>query len=405
MKAIFWDNDGVLVDSEPLYFETTRDAIAELGVELTLAEFAELSLRTGASAFDVAVARGISAERIEAARLRRNERYGERLAGTELIPGVREALAALHGRVPMAVVTSSRPRPLRDPARAHRRPLLLRVRADRRGLHTLQARSAALSHGGGPARRRPRRLSGDRGQRARAPVGRGARACAARWCRARLTPGGDFSAAFRVLERRAARCRRCSRSCRARLGSSSIAGEGDRRALRRGRPRVRAPRRRFARDGDGGVLPRLRGSGRPRAHEAAGDRRGAAGRDELHRRAAREAPRSRVPRARRGGAHDPQELVGDRLVPEGRPAARARPPGLRESARLQHLREQEPGRPRARQRRRPVLRRGPRAQPRDGRLLRRGRAPARDRLRAAARLRARARRGRGGARGSAARRC
>lgn len=106
MKAIFWDNDGVLVDSEPLYFEATREALAELGVELTLADFAELSLRRGASAFDVA--RGIAPERIEAARLRRNARYGERLAGIELIPGVREALAALHGRVPLAVVTTSR---------------------------------------------------------------------------------------------------------------------------------------------------------------------------------------------------------------------------------------------------------------------------------------------------------
>jgi hypothetical protein len=59
-------------------------------VELTLAEFAELSLRKGASAFDVAVARGIPAERMEAARLRRNERYSERLVGVEV--GVREAL-------------------------------------------------------------------------------------------------------------------------------------------------------------------------------------------------------------------------------------------------------------------------------------------------------------------------
>lgn len=108
MKAVFWDNDGVLVDTEPLYFEATREALAELGVELTLADFAELSLGKGASAFDVAAARGITPERIEAARRRRNARYGERLAGTELIPGVREALAALHGRVPMAVVTSSR---------------------------------------------------------------------------------------------------------------------------------------------------------------------------------------------------------------------------------------------------------------------------------------------------------
>lgn len=108
MKAIFWDNDGVLVDSEHLYFEATRDAMAGLGVELSLADFAELSLRGGTSAFDLATARGVSDERIEAARVLRNQRYGERLAGIELIPGVHETLAVLHGRVPMAVVTSSR---------------------------------------------------------------------------------------------------------------------------------------------------------------------------------------------------------------------------------------------------------------------------------------------------------
>lgn len=109
MRAIFWDNDGVLVDTEHLYFEATREALAELGVELAESDFVELSLRAGASCFDVAAARGVSRERIEAARASRNGHYASLLAGTELIPGVRETLDALHGRVPMAVVTSSRP--------------------------------------------------------------------------------------------------------------------------------------------------------------------------------------------------------------------------------------------------------------------------------------------------------
>ena len=109
MKAIFWDNDGVLVDTEHLYFEASRAALSELGVELREAEFVELNLRHGASCFDLAAARGVSRERIEAARASRNGHYASLLAGTELIPGVRETLDALHGRVPMAVVTSSRP--------------------------------------------------------------------------------------------------------------------------------------------------------------------------------------------------------------------------------------------------------------------------------------------------------
>jgi HAD superfamily hydrolase (TIGR01509 family) len=109
VKAILWDNDGVLVDTEHLYFEATREAVRSLGVGLTESEFVELELRRGASCFGLAAARGVPAERIEAARVDRNRRYGALLAGTELIPGVRETLDALHGRLPMAVVTTSRP--------------------------------------------------------------------------------------------------------------------------------------------------------------------------------------------------------------------------------------------------------------------------------------------------------
>jgi len=109
MKAILWDNDGVLVDTEPWYFEASREALRGLGVEFGEAEYVEISLRLGASCFDLATARGVPPERIAAARAARNSHYRALLAGTELIPGVRETLEALHGRLPMAVVTSSQP--------------------------------------------------------------------------------------------------------------------------------------------------------------------------------------------------------------------------------------------------------------------------------------------------------
>src|SRR5688572_1775429 len=41
-KAIFWDNDGVLVDTEHLYFEATRTVLARVGVSLTHADYVEL---------------------------------------------------------------------------------------------------------------------------------------------------------------------------------------------------------------------------------------------------------------------------------------------------------------------------------------------------------------------------
>jgi HAD superfamily hydrolase (TIGR01509 family) len=109
MKAVLWDNDGVLVDTEHLYFEASQAALRALGVELSESDFAELSLRQGASCFDLASARGVSDADIEAAREARNAHYAELLADTRLIPGVLETLESLHGSVRMAVVTSSRP--------------------------------------------------------------------------------------------------------------------------------------------------------------------------------------------------------------------------------------------------------------------------------------------------------
>jgi HAD superfamily hydrolase (TIGR01509 family) len=110
MKAILWDNDGVLVDTEGLYFETTRDAMAELGIALREADFVEYSLRRGVWGFDLAHERGHDALVVAHARGRRNARYSERLrGGVELIPGVAAALATLSGFARMAVVTSSQP--------------------------------------------------------------------------------------------------------------------------------------------------------------------------------------------------------------------------------------------------------------------------------------------------------
>lgn len=35
IEAILWDNDGVLMDTEKLFFEATRQAFARLGLALT----------------------------------------------------------------------------------------------------------------------------------------------------------------------------------------------------------------------------------------------------------------------------------------------------------------------------------------------------------------------------------
>jgi len=73
IQAIFWDNDGVLVDTEELFFTANRDVMAEQGVELDTDTFAEWSLRRGQSIFDLI--EGSSEAEREALRDERNRRY------------------------------------------------------------------------------------------------------------------------------------------------------------------------------------------------------------------------------------------------------------------------------------------------------------------------------------------
>lgn len=108
-SAILWDNDGVLVDTEGLYFRATREVLATAGVELTVDLYREISLRRGESAFDLAAARGLNGDAIGRLRARRDALYLASLEdGVKVIEGVEEVLGTLHGRVPMGIVTSAR---------------------------------------------------------------------------------------------------------------------------------------------------------------------------------------------------------------------------------------------------------------------------------------------------------
>lgn len=109
LAAVFWDNDGVLVDTEELYYDATRTVLARAGFVLTTELYRELSLRQGRSAFEL-VRDAVGEEGIEFLRRERNALYASRLAaGIPALDGIADTLAALHGRVVMAVVTSCNP--------------------------------------------------------------------------------------------------------------------------------------------------------------------------------------------------------------------------------------------------------------------------------------------------------
>src|SRR5690349_19366237 len=107
LKAVFWDNDGVLVDTEELYFDATRSVLEQAGYALSVAEYTDIGLGQGRSVFE-AVRAALGDEEVERLRGIRNVRYAERLAlGITALEGIEPLLASLHGRVMMGVVTSS----------------------------------------------------------------------------------------------------------------------------------------------------------------------------------------------------------------------------------------------------------------------------------------------------------
>ena len=109
--TVLWDNDGVLVDTEGLYFRATQTVLASVGIHLTPEHFIDISLRQGQSTFKLAVEQGILADAIDCLRAERDRLYVGFLQTEPCqIEGVEETLRSLHGRVRMGVVTSTRRR-------------------------------------------------------------------------------------------------------------------------------------------------------------------------------------------------------------------------------------------------------------------------------------------------------
>jgi HAD superfamily hydrolase (TIGR01509 family) len=113
IQAILWDNDGVLVNTEPLFFEANRRVLAAHGVTLTADQFTEISLRQGRSPLRRMITeQGWTPDRIQQQlRPERDACYAELLQQRDCaLPGVQAVLRQLHGTVRMGIVTSSQRR-------------------------------------------------------------------------------------------------------------------------------------------------------------------------------------------------------------------------------------------------------------------------------------------------------
>lgn len=108
IKAILWDNDGVLVDSERLYFEANRQVLAKLGLNLSAELFRENFLVKGIGAWHL-LDPELTLTDLEVQRQARNRLYSELIRNSDVvIAGVKKTLEQLSNRFRMCVITSSR---------------------------------------------------------------------------------------------------------------------------------------------------------------------------------------------------------------------------------------------------------------------------------------------------------
>ncbi|MCX8023481.1 MAG: HAD family phosphatase [Syntrophorhabdaceae bacterium] len=108
IKALFWDNDGVLVNTEHLYFLATQQALEMYGIPLTKEQFLELFLIQGKGVWHILEEKSFSPEEIQLFRKRRSNIYSAMLSQEDFsIKGVEDVLRVLCRSYKMGIVTSS----------------------------------------------------------------------------------------------------------------------------------------------------------------------------------------------------------------------------------------------------------------------------------------------------------
>ena len=111
MRAVVFDFDGVLVDSEPLHFESLRHTLGGYGVQIDEQEYLESYV-----AYDDREALRIAFERhgrpadpgsVERAARLKAKQFAGLIGQVELLPGVRELIGSLRAEVPLAIASGA----------------------------------------------------------------------------------------------------------------------------------------------------------------------------------------------------------------------------------------------------------------------------------------------------------
>ncbi|MCY0916486.1 HAD family phosphatase [Massilia sp. H27-R4] len=109
INGILWDNDGVLVDTERLFFAVNRDLFSEYGILLSEKNFFDWFLNDNCGAWHLLLGQGVKSNEIFKLRAERNRRFSALLnASSDLaIDQIGSVLPRFSAQVPMGIVTSS----------------------------------------------------------------------------------------------------------------------------------------------------------------------------------------------------------------------------------------------------------------------------------------------------------
>ena len=104
---ILFDHDGVLVNTEPLYYQATREVLEAGGAQLPLDEYLDIQA-VGGNAW-LRLADSHSDDEITALKAVRNDRYQELLSSEDIdIEGVEATLDVLTAKCTLAIVTTAK---------------------------------------------------------------------------------------------------------------------------------------------------------------------------------------------------------------------------------------------------------------------------------------------------------
>jgi beta-phosphoglucomutase len=111
MRAVVFDFDGVLVDSEPLHYRALRDALQPEGIAVSQDEYVQVYLAyDDRECIRVALERHGQAydlERVDAVARRKGRLFDMHLADVPFFPGARELVTSLAAEFPLAIASGA----------------------------------------------------------------------------------------------------------------------------------------------------------------------------------------------------------------------------------------------------------------------------------------------------------